>query len=1077
MRCFIGKLIAALVFMSFFTSANALEEIKVGTTTRSMIVYAPKNMPSHPALVIACHGANQDAAYLQGQAKWESVADTAKFVVVYPNGVNKYWNISGNSDIQFVETIINTMYDRYGINRNRVYLTGFSMGGMFTYYSATKIADKIAAFAPVSGYPMGGPNASASRPVPILHTHGTADDVCVYSSVQSHIDAWVRFNGCNTTPEVIQPYPKSKPNSPASLKRYRNGKNGVEVALLTLADKGHWWSMDPVQALTSEEVWNFCKRYSLGPLEPEIESVIPENNSFDMLPERDNTFVITFSEPVDCEKIIATLNGGGGAAIALKTVSTGFEKSVTFTLPEDVSVPDGAYTLNVSNAVSKEGGVMGQKSFTYVYGVEEVGESPGFVELFAPDWYASYDAIGEGIPLGWKRVNIINAGGTETTAGGTANCAGVRMKYFQKGGDFDAGFYLSARDNKTCHLYYGQYDGYRLHLKEGKYRITFNSVYWSEGALSANATYNFRILTTASKTVAEYSSLTSTGTMVESTARQIQGSKQYSFDFTIDDEADYVLDFEMSEGWNSVIFGNINLSTCPSLADTYKGTFYRTLLLASQSVEGYEDTEAGKSLMSVIEKYADLASTSPSVYTVATEELAAAYDKFRQIKNGVFDKVSQSMDIDIDGEIRSFWLYVPEGCKPDAPLVCALHGAGGHSTDNSPNFNSLADQEKFIVVYPQGKDIYFAVFGGTVPGWDASGEENGDTKFIKAVVDKMYEDYSIDRNRVYCCGFSNGGMMTYAMTNACADVFAAFASISGFPLNEFHLRHTGSRPVPFLHIHGKEDGFVKYSLMPVIVSEMVARNGAVPVPVRTSVSGKYDKSVYEAGEGGFPYIYYEIDGMGHNDFTASTEEGSSSATMWNFMKQYTLDAPCDTTLKWRPGIGATGYEPTEHGWTTSKSIIMMSFGKDQNTSDNQNVYYSLQLNSGNYKLKFRADGDEDKAVTVRIQKLTGNKRVVLRGTGQTGKDNVSFFKINDGWGEYQILFTKPSSSDNITISDIELYSSIEDEATGIIQPVSTDDSGKSHFYSLSGTPANSPVIGNINIVRGKDGSSRKILYR
>ena len=87
-------------------------------------------MPYNPPLVISLHGMNQDANYQKGQANWEAVADTAKFVVVYPNGINKAWDISGDTDIKFLETIIDTMYNRYHINRNRVYLSGFSMGGM-----------------------------------------------------------------------------------------------------------------------------------------------------------------------------------------------------------------------------------------------------------------------------------------------------------------------------------------------------------------------------------------------------------------------------------------------------------------------------------------------------------------------------------------------------------------------------------------------------------------------------------------------------------------------------------------------------------------------------------------------------------------------------------------------------------------------------------------------------------------------------------------------------------------------------------------------------------------------------------
>ena len=85
-----------------------------------------------------------------------------------------------------------------------------------------------------------------------------------------------------------------------------------------------------------------------------------------------------------------------------------------------------------------------------------------------------------------------------------------------------------------------------------------------------------------------------------------------------------------------------------------------------------------------------------------------------------------------------------------------------------------------------------------------------------------------------------------------------------------------------------------------------ARKYLLYVPTQ---SGSYKKSIYEAGEGGFPVIFYEIDGMGHEAFTNKTEDSSSSQTMWNFFKQYTLDSPCDTTLKWMPRIETEGYEP------------------------------------------------------------------------------------------------------------------------------------------------------------------------
>lgn len=633
------KLLLALLAAGLSATASALENLTVGGTTRTMIVYAPKDLPAHPSLMIACHGANQDAAYMQNEAKWENVADTAKFVVVYANGINKFWDISGNSDLQFMQAIIDEMHKRYSINRNRVYLTGFSMGGMFTYFAASRMADKIAAFAPVSGYLMGGPNATSSRPVPILHTHGTSDDVCVYSNVQQHIDAWVKFNGCNTVPEIIKPYPKSKPNSPSEMKRYKGGKNGVEVALLTLANKGHWWSMDTNQALTSIEVWNFCKRYTLGADAPEVTALEPENLSFDLLPERDNTFKVTFNEAVDCSKIQAKLTSAT-AAITLDVLSEDFQTTVTFALPANATVVDGEYKLVVSNAVTKAGGIMEDDSFTYVYGVQQVGDVLELDTLYASNWYAERETVGEGIPAGWRRVNTTSSGTTETVNGVTANCTGVRMKYFEQGGDFDAGFYLSARDNQSCQLRYGFLSGYNLRMTKGNYRISFRSVYWSEGALTAKATFDFSVLSGATNAVFAASSLGSTGTMKENTNQQIKGSLLHTLDFTIDKDANYALCFQMASGWNSIILGDVLLTSQPSIVETYKGTFHRTLLAAKAAVKGQEDTDAGKTLQAVIDQYADLVTTSPSVYTQATnalKEALAAFERASSQSSGIVD--------------------------------------------------------------------------------------------------------------------------------------------------------------------------------------------------------------------------------------------------------------------------------------------------------------------------------------------------------------------------------------------------------------------------------------------------------
>ncbi|MDD4970350.1 MAG: carbohydrate-binding protein [Paludibacter sp.] len=265
-------LFVLLSLFLFITGLKAQESLQVGTSTRQMIVYAPTGIKQNSALVISMHGMNQTMTDQKNQTQFQSVAQANNFVLVFPQSIGSQWQLYGTTDTDFILAIIDEMYKRYGIDRDRVYLSGFSMGGMMTYYAATVIADKIAAFAPVSGYLMSGPNTNSSRPIPIIHVHGMDDGFVTYSNAQSHIDAWVKRNGCPTTPVVTKPYPANIPTSLSSKKYYGPGKEGVEVVFISVAGVGHWYSDNSGGVFTSQEIWNFCKNYSLKEGIPEFVS-------------------------------------------------------------------------------------------------------------------------------------------------------------------------------------------------------------------------------------------------------------------------------------------------------------------------------------------------------------------------------------------------------------------------------------------------------------------------------------------------------------------------------------------------------------------------------------------------------------------------------------------------------------------------------------------------------------------------------------------------------------------------------------------------------------------------------------
>jgi len=277
MRCFgfKSKVVLALAGVALCASSAIADNINVNGANRSMLVYAPSGIEKNRPLIIQMHGMNQDAPYQQNAAKWESIADTARFVVVFPNGENKAWDISGDKDINFLKAIINNMYEKYGIDKKRVYVSGFSMGGMMSYHAANKMGDMIAAIAPVSG---GGSPNSPKRAMPIMHTHGTTDDVVNYNSTVNTLKGWVNAQKCSSNSQKIKPYPSTKPGSAASLEIWSGCTDGVEVRLLTIDGKGHWYSMDEASVNTSVEIWNFVKNYSLDGVTPSAPAVVVPTN-------------------------------------------------------------------------------------------------------------------------------------------------------------------------------------------------------------------------------------------------------------------------------------------------------------------------------------------------------------------------------------------------------------------------------------------------------------------------------------------------------------------------------------------------------------------------------------------------------------------------------------------------------------------------------------------------------------------------------------------------------------------------------------------------------------------------------
>ena len=176
---------------------------------------------------------------------------------------------------------------------------------------------------------------------------------------------------------------------------------------------------------------------------------------------------------------------------------------------------------------------------------------------------------------------------------------------------------------------------------------------------------------------------------------------------------------------------------------------------------------------------------------------------------------AQWFTLNHDSITRNYYISYPsvsDNSNPPA-LIINMHGYGGNaqSQRTSSEMDLFAHARNIAVVYPQGEVNGWGFTSWNIGTfWDQS--NLNDVGFISLMIEQISNDFEIDLDRVYACGMSNGGYMTYELACELEDKIAAFGSVTGnFMLNvssgqicEF------TREVPIIHFHGTADSTVDY---------------------------------------------------------------------------------------------------------------------------------------------------------------------------------------------------------------------------------------------------------------------------
>lgn len=305
-------LLIGLTLLSFcsFSQITIVDSIFSGGMYRNYRLYVPAAYTGSSArpLIINMHGYTSNALQQQFYSNFTPIADTANFLMVFPNGTfsgtSQYWNAgistAGANDIGFLSNLIDSLKASYNIDLNCVYSTGMSNGGFMSHTLACELSNRITAIASVTGsifITQFGSNCHPTRPIPVMQVHGTADGTVPYIGnstmvpVDSVVKYWVTKNSCNPVPSYSAvPNISTTDGCTADHYLYSGGSLGSTVELYKVNGGAHTWPGAPIAIgvtnqdfIASKEIWRFFRPFKLNALTNILHSE-KENLNFKLFP-------------------------------------------------------------------------------------------------------------------------------------------------------------------------------------------------------------------------------------------------------------------------------------------------------------------------------------------------------------------------------------------------------------------------------------------------------------------------------------------------------------------------------------------------------------------------------------------------------------------------------------------------------------------------------------------------------------------------------------------------------------------------------------------------------------------------
>ena len=231
--------------------------LDVGGLARTYRLFVPLSLDRQTGvpLVLMLHGVGNSAQSMVEATQFDRTAETAGFIVAYPEGVNQTWNAgycclggaaTGPDDVQFLSRLVDDIRANHNVDPARVFAVGVSAGGMMAYRLGCELSARFAGVGAVAGA-MILDDCRPAGPVSVIEIHGTADQLVPYQGgptaggatqpsppTVAVVERWAQFNRCPSPPA-------SQSDGPVTTATWSGCADGTAVKLVSIDGGGHTW--------------------------------------------------------------------------------------------------------------------------------------------------------------------------------------------------------------------------------------------------------------------------------------------------------------------------------------------------------------------------------------------------------------------------------------------------------------------------------------------------------------------------------------------------------------------------------------------------------------------------------------------------------------------------------------------------------------------------------------------------------------------------------------------------------------------------------------------------------------------